>query len=256
MRQVGLTHQRVFAKDEKGFDRPAARAIHHFSRRQPGLRVQPAPPRPLEFGANHGFVHTLVTRIDVEQPPGVGTTLNVVLSAQRVEPRAFSAQVAAHQRQVGQGQRIIGAVRALADAHPPIDRCTGGISVQPRRPPDVLGWHPGDVRGVFGGPAFQAFDVIGKPFGARLDELAVVQFLLDDDMRHSLEQHDIGARTLTQPDRRKIGQLDVPWIGHDQLCTVLAHRLFEKGRNHGMGFAGVRSGDHETLQAGHLGDGI
>ena len=256
MRQIRFAHQRILAHDVEGAQRAAARAVHHLRRGKSRLRVERRAPGPGELGADLRVVHALVARENVEQPAGVRTALHIVLPAQWIETRTLRTQMAAHQRQVSQRQRVVGAMRALTDAHTPVDRGPPGRGVKPRGLDDVRGGHAGHLFGISRRPTFQALDVIGKAFGARADELAVVPGLAYDDVRQRLPENHIGARLLAQPDFRKVGQFDVPRIGHDQMRAVLAHRLLEKRGDDRMRFRGVRTGDDEALQRGHFGNRV
>ena len=76
----------------------------------------------------------------------------------------------AHQRQIGDRQRVIGAVGALADAHAPIKGGSLGIGIHARRLTKVIGRHSTNRLRPFRRTMLQRFDIVLKAFGARFDE--------------------------------------------------------------------------------------
>ena len=74
----------------------------------------------------------LIIRQEHRDQAGVGGALHVVLAAQRMQPRAGTADLPGDQRQRDQAARIIGAVHMLADAHAPEDDGGFRARVHPR----------------------------------------------------------------------------------------------------------------------------
>ena len=146
---IRFAHHRVFAQDKHRLHRAGRRAIHHFRRRQSRCGIEFDAPKILEFLLNVGIGHTLIGREDVGQTAAVRAALHIVLAAQRIQSGACFADVPAHQRQIDQRQRVVRAVRALADAHAPENRAPFGSGVQPRRLADLLRRDAADFLGPF-----------------------------------------------------------------------------------------------------------
>ena len=256
VRQVRLAHQRVLAHHVPALDLAGQDAVHHLGRGQAGHGGQRYPPGRLELRAYLGIGHRLVGGVEARHAADVGAALDVVLPSQRVQPGARPADVAAQQRQVGQRQGVVRAVRALADAHAPVHRRGLGPRVDARRAADVVGRHAGDrlgpLRRFFG----QAGGVFHKTFGACRDERLVVELLGHDHLRHRVEQGGVGAGFLAQPQLGEAGHLGLPRIDDDQPGAVLAHGLLQEGGNDRMCFGRVRADHHEAFQVGHLGNGV
>ncbi|MGR6998242.1 hypothetical protein ACU686_09370 [Yinghuangia aomiensis] len=86
----------------------------------------------------------------VGQRAHVGSTLDVVLAAQRVDPvPAFRADRAAEDCQIGEGAHPVGAVQVLRDPQPVDDRRPFGQPVHPGRRDDQIGRNAGDVGDAF-----------------------------------------------------------------------------------------------------------
>ncbi len=77
----------------------------------------------------------------------------------------------AHQRQVGDSQRVVCAVYALADAHAPIGRRSQRACVHACSLTDIFGWDAGDRLCPLGREAFERFNVFGETFRASLGAL-------------------------------------------------------------------------------------
>ena len=254
--RLGSLIKWIFAHDDHGADLAGQRAIDHLGHRQPGLRRQAHVPGALKAAADFGVVNALIGGVDGGQAAAVGAALDVVLAAQGVEPGARLADVAGHQGQVGEGEGVVGAVGALADAHAPVEGGALRVGVHARRCPDVIGRDATDALGPFRREALQRLDVVVKIFGAGGDEVGVVTLLRDDDVRHGLEDGDVGARLLSQPERREVRQLDLARIDDDEFGIILAHGFLKEEADDGVRLGGVAAGDDEGIQVFHLGDAV
>ncbi len=164
--------------------------------------------------------------------------------------------MAGHQRQVGEGQGVVGAVSALADAHAPVKGGAPGGGVNAGGGADIAGRHAADRLGPLRGFVFQAFNILGEALGARADERLVHQALVDNDVGHGVEHGHIGAGFLAQPERGKVSHFGLAGIDHNQLGPVFGDGLFKKSADDRVGFGGVGADDDETFQIFHLGDGV
>ncbi len=253
---VGFAHHGVFADDEHAAHRAGNSAVHHFGGGEAGLGIKLDAPKLLEFAFDVRGGDVLVGGIDVGQAAAVGAALDVVLAAQRVESGAGFADVAAHHGQIGQGEGVVGAVGGLADAHAPVDGGAFGLGVEASSFTDAVGGYAGDRFSPFGGVCFQRFHVILKAFGAAADEVLVVEALFDDDVGHRLEDGNVGAGILAQPEGGEVGHANLARIDDDEFGPILAHGAFEEVGDDGVGLGGVGAGDDEGVQVFHFGDGV
>ena len=173
MSEIRLGHHRVFAKHDHGLDAAIEGAIDHLGDSEAGNGGQGRIPLALEARADIVVIYTLVGGEDVGQAAAIRAALDVVLPAQGIEAGAFAAEVARHQRQVGQREGVVGAVRALADAHAPIAGGPLGGGVNPRGLADVLGWYAAQLFRPFWCAFFERFDVILEILSAPRDEIGV-----------------------------------------------------------------------------------
>ena len=88
---------------------------------------------------------------------------------------------------------------------------------------------------------------LGKTLGASPDELHVRQALVEQHVRQAVEQRDVGARELTQPDIGVVVQLRPLRIDDDQHRATL-DRPTEAHRDHRVVGRAVRAHDHQTAR--------
>ena len=130
--QVGLGHHRVLAHD---VERPHAAGMgvtENFGGSQAKFATQPT-----GFDAPGGFPFLGIVFVADQHVAGVveghgahvAGTLDVVLSAQRVEAGAFAPNVAGEKSEMDERQRAGRAVRQLRDAHTPVDRSVFGFGI-------------------------------------------------------------------------------------------------------------------------------
>ena len=98
----------------------------------PGSGSSGVPQSVLEAGAAAGVADRPIVGEDHRDQAGVGGPLDVVLAAQRVQPGAGPADLAADQRQRDQAAGVVGAVDVLRDAHAPEDHRRLRPGVDPR----------------------------------------------------------------------------------------------------------------------------
>ena len=79
----------------------------------------------------------------------------------------------AHEGQVGQGQGVVGAVGALADAHAPVHGCGVGLGIPAGRCLDVFSWHAADRFCPLRCLVLQALHILGEALGTGRNEIVV-----------------------------------------------------------------------------------
>jgi hypothetical protein len=120
---VRVGEHRVLAHDVQRLDAPIEHAVHQLSDGQPGLRwnLHRCLPRVLELRPHILINDRLIARDDIRKPAHIARTLDVVLSAQRIDACAGSPEVAGQQSQIRQRLDVIHTVRRLRNAHRPED---------------------------------------------------------------------------------------------------------------------------------------
>ena len=99
------------------------------SLRAPGL---------FELRSMFGILHVLESRKLVRERAHVTATLDVVLSTERNDTRAPSADVAGQERQIDEGEDVVGGVVMFRDPERPTKLCAIGLRVCVRQLPNAL----------------------------------------------------------------------------------------------------------------------
>ena len=140
------------------------------------MRPDRRAPRLLEPGA------CLVVALDVLEArelvrdrAHVAAALDVVLAAQRVEPRAEAADVAAEQREVDQREDVVDGVVVLGDAERPADHGAVGAREGVRRLADHLGGNAGQALALLERERLDRRGVRVEALGGVVDEGAVAR---------------------------------------------------------------------------------
>jgi len=187
----------------------------------------------------------LVGRVDIGQTAHIASTLDVVLSAQRVDAAAGHAHVAEQHLQVGQAHDVAYAADVLGNAHGPYDghRLTGSH--------DLSGFvklvdrYAGDL-GNPGGRVFHdgSFELV-EVFGAFGDEIFGFHAFVEDDVHQPVEQGNVAARFLLEMERGKIAQVDAAGISDDQLRAAKTYRPAQHRPEDGMLLGGIGTNHKE-----------
>ena len=119
--QIGVRHRGVLAHDVHALDLVVVHRVHDLDHGLAALGIELDAPGGLVFGAGLGVLDRLVVGEEHRDQARVGSALHVVLAAQRMQPRAGPADLAADQRQRDQAARVVGAVGVLRHAHAPED---------------------------------------------------------------------------------------------------------------------------------------
>ncbi len=138
------------------------------------------------------------------------------MAPQRVDATPFDADVAAQQLQVGDGPHVVVAGSVLGDPHRVVDGGAFGGADKARELDHLLGRYAGDkghlVWCIGGGEhlRLQRFE----PFYSCGDIGLVVPVVLDDLLHQAVEQHHVGAGSVSQIEAGMVRHLDPLGIGH------------------------------------------
>ena len=119
---VGVRHGRVLTHHIHATNATIFDGMHDLDYRQTGFSIERARghlPRGLKARTRLGVGDVLIVGIHHRNQTGVRCPLNVVLTAQRVQSGAGTADLAGHQRECDQAARVVGAVNVLRHAHAP-----------------------------------------------------------------------------------------------------------------------------------------
>jgi hypothetical protein len=169
---------------------------------------------------------------------GIRRALHVVLAAQRVQPGARPADMAAHQRERDQAAGIVGAVDMLGNAHAPEDH-PGAAAAKSRATARRVSAGMPQTASIFSGAKSARWARHRLPvLGHRLDVLAVVEPLLDDHVHDRVEHRHVGAGLELQHVGGVAAQRLAARVHDDQLAAALGELLEDRWRRRG----GSRSG--------------
>ena len=176
----------------------------------------------------------------------VATTLHVVLATDRHESRAVPAQVPGEQRQVDEGEYVVGCVVMLGDAEGPADLgCLGGRVVMGDIPDD-LGWDTGDVLGPIQRPLVDGRRVGIEAAGGMGDEAVVRQPSVDDFAANGVGQGDVGTDVDAEPHVGPLGRSGTSRIDGVHLGAI-AHAFEKVMEEDRVGFAGIRPPQQDQI---------
>ena len=147
--------------------------IHDLDDGQTTLRINRLVPEPFERLAQIGSLDRLIVRQEHRNEAGVGGALHVVLTAQGMQTRTRTADLAGNQRKRDQTARIIGAVNMLANTHAPEDDRGFGRRVEPRHFAQGLGVDAADRSHLLRGEVDDTRLQFLEPFGVACDILLV-----------------------------------------------------------------------------------
>ena len=182
----------------------------------------------------------------VRDRPHVAAALDVVLAAQRVEPRAEAADVPAEQAEVDQREDVVDGVVVLGDAERPADHAAVGPGERVRRLADHLGGHAGQPLALLERERLDGGRVRLEALGRVVDEGAVAQAGMDDLARHRVRQRDVGADVEPEPAvgplrRRRAARVD------DEEPGAVAHALEQVVEEDRVRLAGVRAPEEDHV---------
>ncbi|MCY1408054.1 hypothetical protein D9M71_233710 [compost metagenome] len=250
---VGVGEHRLLAHDHQRLEVAGQRRRGHAQRSQPRrLRHRHAPGLG-ELGLHLAAVGRLIAGIDVGQTAHVAGALHVVLPAQRVDAGAGTADLAAHQGQVGDRHHVVGAALELGDAHAVGDEGGLGVTDRIRQPLQLghrhAGLRAGQFRGQAGDMLAQDIDVLA----ARVEERPVFPAVGEDDLQQTVEQGDVAAQPELDVLLGQAGEPRAARIDHHQPRT--ARLGTEDARaDHRVVLAGIGADQQDQVGAVDIGD--
>jgi hypothetical protein len=249
---IGLGLSRVLPDHVQ---RPEVAAVHrleHLGQVPPVARWDRAPPLGLELRPRRGVGDVLEAGQLVRQRSHVAAALDVVLPAQRVEPRAVAPDVSAQQGEVDEAEHVVDGVVVLGDAERPAQLGPVGPGVGVGELADRLGRHAGDLGAAFERPLLDRRGVLGVAGGGAVDEVGVDQSGVDDLAGDRVGQGDVGADVQAQPHVGELGRRATPGVDDVQGGAVAdaGEDVVEEDR---VGVTGVRAPHHDHVGGLDLG---
>ena len=246
MMQIGLGEQRILADHVHRPHVAAETRLDHVGHDEARRVGRPHAPRALELRQRLRAIALVAGKVG-RDTARVTAPLDVVLPAQRGDSRAGKSELAGDEREVQQRVRVVNAVDVLGDAHPPHQAGAGerGPGVPARGLGDVPFRHAGDALGLLERERLERLPPGLEPFGARADEVQIGQALVEDHLRHRVEEGHVRARSLGDPEIGLVDQLDALGVDDDDARTVV-HRAPEANRDDGMIRGGVGAHDHDA----------
>ncbi len=188
-------------------------------------------PKLLERLAQIGAPDRLVVRQEHRDQACVGSALHVVLSTQRMQAGAGTADLPGDQGERDQAARIVGAVHMLADAHAPEDDGSTRARIHPRHFAQGFGRNAADRLHLLRGEFLDALLEFIEALGIAGDILFVGQAFGDDGIDHRVQHRDIAAGLERQMLGGMARQRLPARVHHDQLGAALG-RVLDEGRSH------------------------
>src|SRR5258706_12556569 len=137
------------------------------------IRIQFAAIKFLELVTGLGVGDRLITGIFAWCSAGVTCALNVVLSAQWIDPASFASEVACNQREIAQTLDVIHATDVFGDAERVIDGSFVCSPVHDGGLLDILCRYTGDLGGPLRGELFNMLNIFVDTACAFGDELMI-----------------------------------------------------------------------------------
>ncbi len=254
--EIRVGHRRVLAHDVHAANPSLVDGIHDLHHGETGLRIEVRDaPEFLELRPDLGAVDALVIRVDHRDETGVGSALDVVLSAQRMQPRAGTTDLSGHERERDQAARVVRAMHVLRHAHAPQDHRRLRGREQPRHLLDGLRRNAAHRRHRLWTVAFDVFLELVVADGAAADEVPIDQTLVDDGVHHRVEERHVGVGIELQHVGRVAGDLGPARIRDDELGAA-RRRILDPGRGHRMIHGRIRADDEDHLRLHHVHDRI
>ena len=196
---VGLRLRRVLAEAVDGAQLAALHRLEHLRQVLAVARRHGGVPRRVELGARLVVDDVLEAGQAVGDGPHVAAALHVVLPAQRVQPAAGPAHMAAEEREVDEREHVVDAGVVLGDAERPAHLGAVGAGVGVSEGADVVGRHARLGLGGFERPWLDVGGELGEAGGGPLDERLVHEAGMDDLARYGLGERDVGTDVDRQP---------------------------------------------------------
>lgn len=244
----------VFTIDEHGVDAIFFEAAeiergdlgHGITKVEVGLLVGG-----LEFFVKFLGDDRLEAGVVVGHGPAVARTLDVILSAHRVDAGAFLAEVSGEEGEVAEGLNVINTTDVLGDAEGVVDGTELGGAIPEGGGFDIGGGDFAD----FTGPSGSEFLEVGFEsfvFGAALgDEFFIGESFAHDDVSHGKEEGDIGADADGEVKVGKLGEAGSAGVGDDEFGSF-SEGFFEAGGGDRMALGHVGADGEDGIGFVHV----
>ena len=217
-------------------------AMTRLNRRLPGA---------LELRARLVIENVLEAGQAIRDCPHVPAALDVVLSAQRVQPATVPSNLARQQREVDQREDVVHRVVVLRDAESPADHRAVGTRIGERRVADGVARNPGFLLRVLERVFLHARAVLVEIRRRAPDEFLVRQPCVDDHAGHGVGERDVAADLETEPDvrpRRRAGATRI----HNVQTRAGAHAFQDMMEENRMSIARVRAPEEDDVRLFHF----
>ncbi len=195
--RVGIGLDNVLALNVHALEGAFAGGVQHVGDAQSGLALQRDVPGLFEQMAHAVVGDMPVSGEFVRERSHVAGALHVVLAAQRIHAHAAFAEVAGGHGEIGHAHHHGGSLAVLGDAESVVDGCIAAGGIEPGRGAQIGGRNPAGGFGCFGRIALFGDELAplleGFQIAALADERLVHQALGDDDVRHGVDDRDVGA---------------------------------------------------------------
>ena len=248
---LGLRLRRVLADHVERGEIAALHGLEHVRQVQPVPGRDVRAPGGIELGPSLVVEDVLEARQLVRDGAHVAAALHVVLPAQRVEPAAVAADVAAQQGEVDERQDVVDGVVVLGDAERPAQLGPIGPGVGVGQFGDDLGRHPGHLRAPLQGPLLHRGRVLLEAARGAGDEGGVVQSGVDDLAGDRVGEGDVRPDVDAQPDvgpLRGAGPAGVDAVE----ARAVAHAGDDVVEEDRVGLSGVRAPEDDDVGVLHL----
>ena len=252
--RVGVALGDVFALYEDALEVAVDGVVEHVGDAQARLGLDGVAPQRLEHRAGGVVADVAVAGQFVRERPHVAAALHVVLAAQRVHAHTVAAEVAGGHGEVGHAHHHRAALAVLGDAEAVVDGGVRGGGVQAGGGTHLGGGHAG-VQLHRLGAVLGAADELGPVgevggFAALADEAFVDEAFGDDDVRHRVDDGDVGAGAQLQEviglHVRGAHQVDAARVDHDELRAVAQAALHPRCE-HRVGVGGVGADEQDEV---------
>ena len=230
---------------------PLFHGLEHLGQVKPFARRDRSAPRCLERSAQPGGLHILEPGQLVGNGAHVAASLHVVLAAQRHQPRSIAPHMTAEQRQVDEGQDVVGGVVMFSDSQSPAQLSPFSLRIGMGQGPDGVGGHSRHLFSPFQGPFLHAGRVGLEIECGSFDEPAVLQARRKNLPGHGIGQGDVRSHVESQPQVGPSGGLAVPGIDAEK-ARPAADRPDNPVEENRMSGPGVGSPQDHHLGVIHL----
>ena len=206
----------------------------------PFLGIHRHTPRLLEFLLAGGIFHGLEARIVIRQSATVSSTLNVVLSSQRIDPCRLLAKVSGDQRQVAKALNVTHATDVFGDSQGVVDARTLGFGIFDGTLTDQLSRNARNLFGVLQSEGLKMRLQLLYALNPLFDVFLILEAFVDDDLGHGIEEGHVRTELQGQVAIGVFRQRNLPGIHHVELGSF-TYRFFHTHCNDGVALGHIRA---------------